>query len=201
MYGGGLRIIEALRLRVKDIDFANHQILVRGGKGNHDRFTILPDSIVEPLKIHLQHVKQIHTKDLAQGHGSVCLPFALERKYPGASTDWIWQYVFPAATLFKDAETGVIRRHHLHETAVQQAVKEAARLAKIDKHVTPHTFRHSFATHLLQAGYDIRTIQELLGHKDVKTTTPFPSPTAGRRARRDLHSCPQPRRSSRSQPA
>jgi integron integrase len=170
LYGGGLRVMEALRLRVKDIDFANHQIIVRDGKGDHDRFTILPDSVIEPLKIHLQQVKKTHEKDLAQGHGSVYLSFALERKYPGASTDWIWQYAFPATSLFKESETGIIRRHHLHETAVQKAVKEAARLAKIDKHVTPHTFRHSFATHLLQSGYDIRTIQELLGHKDVKTT-------------------------------
>lgn len=170
MYGGGLRVMETLRLRVKDIDFANHQIIVRDGKGDNDRYTILPDSVIEPLKIHLAQVKKIHEKDLAQGHGSVYMPFALERKYPGASTDWIWQYVFPAISLFKEAETGIIRRHHLHETAVQKAVKEAARLAKIDKHATPHTFRHSFATHLLQSGYDIRTVQELLGHKDVKTT-------------------------------
>jgi integron integrase len=170
LYGGGLRVMEALRLRVKDIDFANHQLIVRDGKGDHDRFTILPDSVIEPLRLHLQQVKQIHERDLAQGHGAVYMPFALERKYPGASTDWIWQYVFPATLLFKEAETGMIRRHHLHATAVQKAVREAARLAKIDKHVTPHTFRHSFATHLLQSGYDIRTIQELLGHKDVKTT-------------------------------
>ena len=170
MYGGGLRVMETLRLRVKDIDFANHQILIRDGKGDNDRYTLLPDSLVESLRLHLEQVKRIHEKDLAQGHGSVYLPFALERKYPGAGTDWIWQYVFPATSLFKEAETGIIRRHHLHETAVQKAVREAARLAKIDKHVTPHTFRHSFATHLLQSGYDIRTIQELLGHKDVKTT-------------------------------
>jgi integron integrase len=170
MYGGGLRVMETLRLRVKDIDFANHQVIVRDGKGDKDRFTILPDSVVASLHTHLQQVKRIHEKDLAQGFGSVDMPFALERKYPGASTDWIWQYVFPAPSLFKEAATGITRRHHLHETAVQKAVREAARLAKIDKHVTPHTFRHSFATHLLQSGYDIRTIQELLGHKDVKTT-------------------------------
>ncbi len=170
MYGGGLRVMETMRLRVKDIDFANHQVIVRDGKGDNDRSTILPDSVVEPLKIHLQQVKMIHEKDLAKGFGSVYMPFALDRKYPSASKEWIWQYVFPAATLFKEAETGITRRHHLHETAVQKAVRESARLAKIDKHVTPHTFRHSFATHLLQNNYDIRTIQELLGHKDVKTT-------------------------------
>jgi integron integrase len=170
MYGGGLRVMEAMRLRVKDIDFANRQIIIRDGKGNNDRSTILPDSVAEPLQIYLQQVKIIHEKDLAKGYGSVYMPFALERKYPNASKEWIWQYAFPATTLFKETETGITRRHHLHETAVQKAVKEAARLAKIDKHVTPHTFRHSFATHLLQNGYDIRTIQELLGHKDVKTT-------------------------------
>ena len=170
MYGGGLRVMEAMRLRVKDIDFANHQVIVRDGKGGNDRSTTLPDSVVEALQTHLRQVKIIHEKDLAKGFGSVYMPFALERKYPNASKEWIWQYVFPATTLFKETETGIIRRHHLHETAVQKAVKEAAHLAKIDKHVTPHTFRHSFATHLLQNGYDIRTIQELLGHKDVKTT-------------------------------
>lgn len=170
LYGGGLRVMEAMRLRVKDIDFSNHQMIVRDGKGGNDRSTILPDSVMESLRIHLEQVKITHQKDLAKGFGSVYMPFALERKYPGASKEWIWQYVFPATTLFKEAETGITRRHHLHETAVQKAVKEAAHLAKIDKHVTPHTFRHSFATHLLQNGYDIRTIQELLGHKDVKTT-------------------------------
>lgn len=170
MYGGGLRVMETMRLRVKDIDFANHQVIVRDGKGDDDRSTILPDSVVEPLKHHLEQVRRIHQKDLAKGYGSVYLPFALERKYPNASKEWVWQYVFPAASLFKEPGTGITRRHHLHETAVQKAVKEAARLARVDKHVTPHTFRHSFATHLLQNNYDIRTIQELLGHKDVKTT-------------------------------
>jgi integron integrase len=170
MYGGGLRVMETMRLRVKDIDFANHQVIIRDGKGENDRSTILPDSLVEPLKIYLEQVKMLHAKDLAKGYGSVYMPFALEYKYPNASKDWIWQYVFPATTLFKEAETGITRRHHLHETAVQKAVKEAVRLAKIDKHITPHTFRHSFATHLLQSNYDIRTIQELLGHKDLKTT-------------------------------
>jgi integron integrase len=170
MYGSGVRIMEALRLRVKDLDFGNHQIVVRDGKGDNDRFTLLPDSLIQSLQTHLQQVKHTHELDLSKGFGSVYLPFALQRKYPNAHTDWIWQCVFPATSLYTDLETGLTRRHHLHESVVQKAIKEAAHLAKIDKHVTPHTFRHSFATHLLQSGYDIRTIQELLGHKDVKTT-------------------------------
>lgn len=165
-----LRIMEAVRLRVKDIDFDHHQITVRDGKGENDRFTILPDAVIEPLRLHLQHVKIIHQKDLAEGFGAVYLPFALERKYSNANKDWIWQYLFPAPRRSEDRRTGLTRRHHLHETVIQRAVKDAAQRAKIDKHVTPHTLRHSFATHLLQSGYDIRTIQELLGHKDVKTT-------------------------------
>ena len=170
MYGGGLRVMECMRLRVKDIDFDNHTIIVRDGKGEDDRITILADSVIEPLRLHLGYVKALHVKDLAEGFGSVYLPYALERKYKNADKDWIWQYLFPAADLSEDPRTGITRRHHLSESTVQKAVKEAARLAKINKHVTPHTFRHSFATHLLQAGYDIRTVQELLGHKDVRTT-------------------------------
>lgn len=170
MYGGGLRVMETMRLRIKDIDFANHQIIVRDGKGGNDRFTILPEIVVQPLQAHLGSVKTLHEKDLADGFGAVYLPFALESKYPNANKEWSWQYLFPATSRYIERETRITRRHHLHETAVQKAVKEAARLAKINKLVTPHTFRHSFATHLLQDGYDIRTVQELLGHKDVKTT-------------------------------
>lgn len=170
MYGGGLRVMETLRLRVKDIDFANHQIIVRDGKGENDRVTILPDAVIDYLRLHLRHVKLTHEKDISEGFGAVHLPYALERKYPKANREWAWQYVFPSSGLSKETRTGITRRHHLHETAIQKAVKEAARVAKVNKHVTPHTFRHSFATHLLQNGYDIRTVQELLGHKDVKTT-------------------------------
>ena len=170
MYGGGLRVMETMRLRVKDIDFDNHQVVVRDGKGENDRFTILPDSLIQPLQLHLEHVKIIHQKDLLDGFGTVYLPAALEQKYPQANREWIWQYIFPASDLSRDKRTGIHRRHHIHETVVQKAIRQAARRAMIDKHVTPHTLRHSFATHLLQGGYDIRTIQELLGHKDVKTT-------------------------------
>jgi integron integrase len=170
MYGSGLRLIEVLRLRVKDIDFDNHQIVVRDGKGENDRITVFPDVLREPLRLHLNYVKALHDKDLAAGFGTVYLPYALERKYPNANREFAWQYVFIAADLSRDPVSGMKQRHHVHETSLQKAVREAARLAKIDKHVTPHTFRHSFATHLLQDGYDIRTVQELLGHKDVRTT-------------------------------
>jgi len=170
MYGSGLRLMEALRLRVKDLDFQNRQIIVRDGKGENDRLTMFPDTLLEPLRLHLRQVKSLHEKDLFDGYGTVYLPYALAKKYPNAEREWIWQYVFPAATLSADPETGVLRRHHIHETALQKAVKSAGRAAKVNKQVTPHTFRHSFATHLLQNGYDIRTVQELLGHKDVKTT-------------------------------
>lgn len=170
MYGGGLRVMECMRLRVKDIDFDNRQIIVRDGKGENDRFTILPNSLIQPLQLHLKYVKSLHEIDLADGYGSVYLPYALERKYKNANTDWLWQYLFPASEISTDKRTGITRRHHIHEAVIQKSIKETARRANIDKHVTPHTLRHSFATHLLQNNYDIRTIQELLGHKDVKTT-------------------------------
>jgi integron integrase len=170
MYGSGLRLMECLRLRVKDIDFENHRIIVYDGKGGDDRVTMLPDSVIAPMREHLIQTQAIHKKDLAAGLGSVQMPFALDKKYPAAHKEWIWQFIFPAPTLYVEAETGITRRHHIHETALQRAIKAAAKTAKIEKRVTPHTFRHSFATHLLQNGYDIRTVQELLGHKDVKTT-------------------------------
>ena len=170
MYGAGLRVLECLRLRVKDVDFDNRQIIVRGGKGDNDRLTILPESIIAELKHLLQDVKALHQKDLAEGYGEAILPNALDTKYRAASKEWPWQFIFPASQRSTDPLTGVIRRHHLDETVPQKAVREAAKRAGLDKQVTPHTFRHSFATHLLQNGYDIRTVQELLGHKDVKTT-------------------------------
>jgi integron integrase len=170
MYGSGLRLMECLRLRIKDLDFDNRRIIVYDGKGGDDRVTMLPDSLVIPLRQHLEQVKTLHQNDLAAGFGSVYIPLGLDKKYPTAHKQWIWQYVFPASNIYKDPETGVMSRHHTHETALQKAIRVAARAAKIDKRVTPHTFRHSFATHLLQNGYDIRTVQELLGHKDVKTT-------------------------------
>ena len=170
LYGAGLRLMECIRLRVKDLDFTQHLIVVRDGKGHKDRVTMLPDTVIVPLQQHLRRVKRIHEEDLAKGYGSVYLPYALERKYPNANREWIWQYVFPSKRLSKDPRTGIIRRHHINPSTLQKAVKEAARLARINKPVTCHTFRHSFATHLLENGYDIRTVQELLGHKDVKTT-------------------------------
>jgi integron integrase len=170
LYGSGLRVSEALRLRIKDIDFAQAQIVVRDGKGGNSRVTMLPTSIINPLQAHLQSIQQQHQQDLAQGYGSVYLPYALERKYRHADRQWIWQYVFPSERISKDPRSGVVRRHHLDESGLQRAVKQAGFAAKIDKRVSCHTFRHSFATHLLQDGYDIRTVQELLGHKDVKTT-------------------------------
>jgi integron integrase len=170
LYGSGLRLVECLRLRVKDVDFGQHQIIVRDGEGGKDRVTVLPDSLIEPLQKHLRRVEMLHQNDLDDGYGAVYLPDALEQKYPNANCEWIWQYVFPSKRPSKDPRSGVTCRHHLHESAVQRAVRKAAKLADINKPVSPHTFRHSFATHLLESGYDIRTVQELLGHKDVKTT-------------------------------
>lgn len=170
LYGSGLRLLEGLRLRVKDVDFGLNQVLIRDGKGAKDRRSMLPQAVREPLKIHLESVRDLHARDLRSGGGAVCMPDGLSRKYPDAARQWGWQYVFPAPSLSLDPRDGARRRHHVHETTVQKAVRRAARQAGIVKPVTSHTLRHSFATHLLEDGYDIRTIQELLGHKDVSTT-------------------------------
>jgi integron integrase len=170
LYGSGLRLLECLRLRIKDIDPERSQIVVREGKGQKDRITMLSARLHEPLTRHLQAMRRRHEKDLRQGFGSVYLPHALARKYPNASHSWEWQYVFPSRTRSTDPRSGEVRRHHLSESAVQRAVREAIRGAGVQKHGSCHTFRHSFATHLLEDGYDIRTIQELLGHADVSTT-------------------------------
>lgn len=170
LYGTGMRSIECLRLRVKDIDFEYKQITIRNGKGAVDRRTMLPTIVIEPLKQQLIYAKRIHQVDLNAGYGAVYLPYALERKYPNANRAWIWQYVFPSVKRSVERRTNVMRRHHLSPDALQQAMQQAIRLTKIAKHAGCHTLRHSFATHLLEDGYDIRTIQELLGHRDVKTT-------------------------------
>jgi len=170
MYGAGLRLMECLRLRVKDVDFEHRTITLRDTKSNRDRVTVLPESVVSALILHLAKVKAQHTEDLANGRGEVELPGALDRKYPSAPFEWAWQYVFPAGQFSRDPRSEHVRRHHIYETSVQKAVKLAAKKAGIHKHVGPHTFRHSFATGLLQNSYDLRTIQELLGHKDIKTT-------------------------------
>jgi integron integrase len=170
LYGSGMRILEALRLRVKDVDFERREILIRDGKGARDRVTMLPAGMALALRVHLARVRELHAADLADGYGTVHLPFALARKYPNAAREWSWQYVFPARDRSVDPRSGAVQRHHLGEQAVQRALRAALRASGIVKPATPHTLRHSFATHLLEDGYDIRTVQELLGHRDVATT-------------------------------
>jgi integron integrase len=170
LYGTGLRVMEGLRLRVKDVDFGRGQIIVHDGNGFKDRVTVLPDSLREPLTAHLKRVQGLHQQDLQAGRGQVWLPGALKTKYPKADREWIWQWMFPSKVASVDPESGLLGRHHLNPMSIQRAVKEAARMAGLFKMITPHTLRHSFATHLLETGTDIRTVQDLMGHKDVTTT-------------------------------
>jgi integron integrase len=170
LYGTGMRLLEGLRLRVKDVDFAHGQIIVRDAKGFKDRVTVLPQTLVGPLRTQLARVRSLHVKDLAAGLGRVYLPGALRKKYPNAEKEFAWQWVFPSRRVSADPLDGALKRHHLTDTAVQRVIKEATRKAGLTKNATSHTLRHSFATHLLENGYDIRTLQELLGHKDVATT-------------------------------
>lgn len=170
LYGGGLRLMEALRLRVKDLDFERCELTVRSGKGDKDRKTMIPASLVEPLRRQLAVVEKLHTRDLAEGHGEVSMPYALERKFPYANSEFAWQWVFPASRKYTEEGTGAVRRHHMHPTSVQRAVRSAVEECGFNRRVSCHTFRHSFATHLLENGYDIRTVQQLLGHTDIRTT-------------------------------
>lgn len=170
LYGAGLRLNDGIMLRVMDLDFEKKEITVRHGKGDKDRRSMIPDALIPQLQKHLQQVRQLHKKDLAEGYGRAPLPNALVRKYPNADREWGWQWVFPASTRYQDPTDSIWRRHHLHKSSIQKAVRQATRITDIPKKVGCHTFRHSFATHLLEDGYDIRTVQELLGHKDVKTT-------------------------------
>lgn len=170
LYGGGLRLLEALRLRVKDLDFERGEITVREGKGDKDRVTTMPRAVIGPLQEHLRRVEAIHRQDLADGYGRVELPHALARKYPNANREWLWQFAFPQERRWRNSKTGEQGRHHLDESLFSRSLNAAVRMAGLTKRVTSHTFRHSFATHLLADGYDIRTVQELLGHQDVRTT-------------------------------
>ncbi len=170
LYGAGLRLMDGVQLRVKDLDFKKKELIVHCGKGGKDRRSMIPETLIPDLKGHLQRVRKLHENDLTDGFGQAPLPNALSRKYPHADRDWGWQWVFPATTRYQDPIDGIWKRHHLHESCIQKAVKRAARRTGIPKRIGCHTFRHSFATHLLENGYDIRTVQELLGHKDVKTT-------------------------------
>ena len=170
LYGAGLRLMEGLQVRVKDLDLERGELLVRAGKGGKDRITVLPAIARDGLAGHLARVRALHARDLADGGGRVAMPGGLARKLPGAAASWPWQWVFPATSRYRDPGTGALCRHHLHETAVQRAVRDAAVRAGLTRRITCHSFRHSFATHLLEAGYDIRTVQELLGHRDVRTT-------------------------------
>ena len=170
LYGSGLRLLEALQLRVKDVDRKSREITIRSGKGDKDRVTVLPDALLDGLAAQLLDARRVHDADLARGGGETFLPPAFARKSPNAPREWKWQFIFPAGRTYRDGVTDVERRHHLHETVIQRAVHDAAARSAVAKRVTCHTFRHSFATHLLESGYDIRTVQELLGHSDVRTT-------------------------------